>query len=395
MENLKEKFTVLMPHLDEKSRRLIAAAEIIGKGHGIKGEVSRASGVSYREIRRGLKELQETPKNKASGIRKKGGGRKKIDINDPTILEDLKMLIGTSTRGDPCSPLLWTSKSLRKIESELKEKGHVTSYPTIGRLLEQMGYRLQVNSKVKEGANHPDRDAQFEHINKKALEFQEAGQPVISVDCKKHELIGNFKNAGREYHPKVEAPEVKDHDFMDKELGKAIPYGVYDLVDNSGFVNIGIDHDTSVFAVESIRSWWRIMGQERYPGAKRLMITADCGGSNGYRRRLWKTELANLAQETGLHISVCHYPVGTSKWNKIEHRLFSHITMNWRGRPLTSIDVIVNLIASTKTNTGLIIECSIDKGEYPNGMKADDEELESIHITKDDFHGEWNYTISP
>jgi hypothetical protein len=365
MESLKDKFAVLMPHLDEKSRRLIAAAETIGKGHGIKGEISSITGVSYREIRRGLKELQESPGSKISGIRKKGGGRKKKDISDPAILEDLKALVEASTRGDPCSPLLWTSKSLRKLESELKEKGHVTSYPTVGRLLEQMGYRLQVNRKVQEGAGHLDRNEQFEHINRNALKFQEAGYPVISVDCKKHELIGNYKNAGREYYPKGRAPEVKDHDFIDKELGKAIPYGVYDLMDNSGFINIGIDHDTSIFAVESIRSWWRCMGQKRYPEAKRLMITADCGGSNGYRRRLWKTELANLAQETGLHISVCHYPVGTSKWNKIEHRLFSHITMNWRGRPLTSIDVIINLIASTKTNTGLTVECALDQGEYP------------------------------
>jgi hypothetical protein len=351
--------------------------------------------VSFREIRRGLKELQEIPESKGNGIRKKGGGRKKIDINNPAILEDLKALVESSTRGDPGSPLLWTSKSLRKLQLELKEKGYVASYPTVGRLLEQMGYRLQVNRKVQEGADHPDRDAQFEHINMKATEFQEAGEPVISVDCKKHELIGNYKNAGREYHPQGKAPEVKDHDFMDKELGKALPYGIYDLADNSGFVNVGTDHDTSVFAVESIRSWWLCMGQKRYPDAKKLMITADCGGSNGYRRRLWKTELSKLAQETGLHISVCHYPVGTSKWNKIEHRLFSHITMNWRGRPLTSIDVIINLIASTKTNTGLRVECAFDKGEYPHGIKVEDKELEAIHITKDSFHGEWNYTISP
>jgi transposase len=395
MEKLKDKFAALKPHLDEKSIRLIAAAETLGKGHGIKGEVSKATGVSYREIRRGLKELQETPESRGGGIRKKGGGRKKIDISDPAILEDLKALVEASTRGDPCSPLLWTSKSLRKLQTELKEKGYTTSYSTVGRLLEQMGYRLQINRKIQEGADHPDRDAQFEHINRKAAEFQEAGQPVISVDCKKHELVGNYKNAGREYHLQGKAPEVKDHDFIDKELGKAIPYGIYDLANNSGFVNVGTDHDTSIFAVESIRSWWLCMGQKRYPDAKKLMITADCGGSNGYRRRLWKTELAKLAQETGLHILVCHYPVGTSKWNKIEHRLFSHITMNWRGRPLTSIDVIINLIASTKTNTGLCVECVFDQGEYPNGIKVEDEELESIHIAKDDFHGEWNYTISP
>jgi transposase len=395
MENLREKFAALKPYLDEKTRRLLAAAETLGKGHGIKGEVSKVTGVSYREIRRGLKELQETPESKVGGIRKKGGGRKKIDISDPAIQEDLKELVEASTRGDPCSPLLWTSKSLRKLQLELKEKGHTTSYPTVGRLLEQMGYRLQANRKVQEGADHPDRNAQFEHINRQAVEFQEAGQPVISVDCKKHELVGNYKNAGREYHSQGRAPEVKDHDFIDKELGKAIPYGIYDLVDNSGFVNVGIDHDTSVFAVESIRSWWRCMGQKRYPDAKKLMITADSGGSNGYRRRLWKTELAKLANEIGLHISVCHYPVGTSKWNKIGHRLFSHITMNWRGRPLTSIDVIINLIASTKTSAGLCVECGFDKGEYPNGLKVGDAEFESIHITKDDFHGEWNSTISP
>jgi hypothetical protein len=397
MDKLREKFALLAPHLNEKTRRLVAAAETFNEPYGRKGEVSKATGVSYREIQRGLKELTEKPASYGStvAIRKKGGGRKKTEDTDPTILDDLKRLVDSSTRGDPCSPLLWTNKSLRKLMAELNEMGHSISYPTIGTLLEKLGYRLQANRKVREGSNHPDRNAQFEHINETVKKFQRINEPVISVDCKKHELIGDFKNPGREYHRQGEAPEVRDHDFMDKELGKAIPYGIYDLNDNTGFVNVGIDHDTSVFAVESIRSWWNCMGKERYPEAKSLLITADCGGSNGYRRRLWKTGLAKLAAETGLSISVCHFPVGTSKWNKIEHRLFSFITMNWRGRPLTTIEVIVNLIASTETTTGLSVRCVADKREYPNGLKVDDAELEAINIKRDEFHGDWNYTISP
>ena len=396
MDVLQEKYELLNPHLNEKLRRLVAAAETIGGGKDIKGKVSKATGVSYREIRRGLEELHEIPKEPISSgnIRKQGGGRKKITETNPKIIDDLKMLVESSTRGDPMSPLLWTCKSLRALTRELKNMGHTVSYVTVGNLLSEMGYTLQVNQKTKEGQNHPDRNAQFEYINDKVREFHFSNDPVISVDCKKHELVGNFKNNGREYFPLGEAPKVLDHDFMDKELGKAIPYGIYDLKANDGFVNVGIDHDTSSFAVESIRTWWNQMGYDRYPKATRLLITADCGGSNGHRRRLWKLELAKLSKETGLEISVCHFPQGTSKWNKIEHRLFSRITMNWRGRPLTSIEVIVNLIAATTTTTGLSVQCVLDPRTYPHGIKVSDKELESVSIVRDSFHGEWNYTVT-
>lgn len=397
MERLRERYELLKPHLNEKLRRLFAASEVMYGNHGIRGEVSLATGVSYREIRRGLKELHELPDAQMTkgGIRKEGGGRKRIAETDPSVIEDLKVLVESTTRGDPMSPLLWTCKSLRVLARELKEMGHAVSYPTVGVLLSEMGYTLQANRKMEEGADHPDRNSQFEWINKKAIEFQIAGDPVISVDCKKHELIGNFKNNGQEYYPVGEAPKVSDHDFMDKELGKAIPYGVYDINGNTGFVNVGVDHDTSVFAVESIRQWWKHMGHTRYSEAKRLLITADGGGSNGYRRRLWKVELAKLAKEMGLEISVCHFPTGTSKWNKIEHRLFSRITMNWRGRPLTSLEVIINLISATTTTTGLMIQCVLDNGVYINGIKVSDDELANISILRDDFHGEWNYTLLP
>ena len=392
----RERYELLKPHLNEKLRRLFAASEVLYGSRGIKGEVSSATGVSYREIRRGLKELRETPNAQITkgGIRKEGGGRKRITETDPGIVEDLRTLVESTTRGDPMSPLLWTCKSLRVLTHELKEMGHSVSYPTVGAMLSNMGYTLQANRKTEEGADHPDRDAQFEWINKKTKAFQIAGDPVISVDCKKHELIGNFKNSGQEYYPEGKAPKVSDHDFMDKELGKAIPYGVYDL-NNTGFVNVGIDHDTSVFAVESIRQWWKHMGCTRYPEARHLLVTADGGGSNGYRRRLWKMELAKLAKELGVEISVCHFPAGTSKWNKIEHRLFSRITMNWRGRPLTSLEVIVNLIAATTTTAGLTVQCVLDNGEYLNGIKVSDDELADIAISRDDFHGEWNYTLFP
>jgi hypothetical protein len=293
------------------------------------------------------------------------------------------------------SPLLYTSKSLRKLSYELKELGHDVSHSTVGVLLEEMGYRLQANRKALEGANHPDRDAQFEHINKTVKDFQSNCQPVISVDCKKHENIGNHKNAGREYHAKGEAPKVKDHEFIDNELGKAIPYGVRDMTADIGFVNVGIDRVTSMFAVQSIRAWWESMGKPLYPSAVQLLITADGGGSDGWRRMLWKTQLCEFAGDSGLSISVCHFPTGTSKWNKIEHQLFSNITMNWRGRPLTTIQVVVNLIASTKTTSDLVIECELDKGEYPTGIKVSDKELSKVNIASDDFHGEWNYTILP
>jgi transposase len=397
MDNIKEMFKALEPHLTEKTRRLVVAAATIGKPHGSKGEVAKATGVSYREIRRGLAELEEKPgaQKAQERIRKEGGGRKQITENDITLLDDLKQLVESTTRGDPMSPLLYTSKSLRKLAAELGGMGHNVSHSRVGTLLEGMGYRLQANRKVLEGANHPDRNEQFEYINETVKRFQADGQPAISIDCKKHENVGNYKNAGREYHTKGTAPEVKDHDFIDKELGKAIPYGVYDMTANAGFVNVGIDHDTSVFAVQSIRLWWESMGRERYPDAAELLITADGGGSNGYRRRLWKTQLAAFAKETGLAVTVCHFPTGTSKWNKIEHRLFSYITMNWRGRPLTSIEVIVSLIAATKTSAGLEVKCVLDENDYPTGTTVSDEDLNKVPIQLAGFHGEWNYTILP
>lgn len=392
-----EQFAALEPHLNEKTRRMVAASLTIGGEHGIKGEVSKATGVSYREISRGLQELREQPtdQDRRGGVRKEGGGRKKLTDTNLALTRDLEALLESSTRGDPMTPLRWTTKSLRNLADELNEMGHGISHVTVRTLLSEMGYSLQGNKKTLEGKEHPDRNAQFEQINDTVKEFQAEGQPVISVDCKKHELVGNFKNNGREYHKVGGAPEVKDHDFMDKELGKAIPYGVYDMGDNSGFVNVGMDHDTSVFAVESIRQWWLTMGRERYPDARYLLITADGGGSNGYRRRLWKTELSRFAAESGLMIRVCHFPSGTSKWNKIEHRLFSQITMNWRGRPLTSIEVIVNLIASTKTKTGLVVRCALDKNSYPTGITVTDEELSKAKLSPSEFHGEWNYTIMP
>ena len=398
MNNLREKYIALAPYLTEKTRRLYAASECLIGTRGIKSEVSRATGVSYREIRRGLSELKSGEfKEEAvpDKIRKPGGGRKHVKNKKPELIQELKTLVEPSTLGGPCAPLLYTSRSLRRLADELKTKGYAVSHVTVGELLKDMVYTLQANSKTLAGKEHPDRNAQFGHINKKVLEFQAENQPVISVDCKKHELIGNYKNSGAEHQIKGEPIEVKDHDFMDKELGKAIPYGVYDLVENEGFVNIGNDHDTSVFAVESIRSWWYRMGKERYARATKLLITADGGGSNGYRRRAWKTELAKLAKETGLQINVCHFPTGTSKWNKIEHRLFSHITMNWRGKPLISMDVAVNLIANTATSAGLRVDCISDERTYPTGIKISDDELESVKLLRDDFHGDWNYFISP
>lgn len=391
-------FEALRPHLNERIRRLVAASLVVDGKYGIRSAVSKATGVSQREIRRGLVELSENPlvsRGRSVRIRKEGGGRKKADENTPEIVDAVIELVEATTRGDPESRLLWTTKSLRNLASELTNLGHKISHVTVGSILEKLGYSLQGNKKVLEGGDHPDRNAQFEHINKRVKQHQNAGQPVISVDCKKHELIGNYKNNGHEYQPKGKAIEVKDHDFIDKELGKAIPYGIYDLSKNCGFVNVGITKDTSVFAVQSIRSWWDKMGRELYPEAANLLITADCGGSNGYRRRLWLLELSKFAIDSGLIISVCHFPVGTSKWNKIEHRLFSCITMNWRGRPLTTLEVIVNLIAATKTTTGLYVQSEIDETEYQTGLKVDDEDLANMKIKREKFHGEWNYVFYP
>jgi transposase len=326
MVSVIEFFHALKPHLNEKTRRLVAAALTIGGERGTTSQVSKETGVSFREIRRGLTEL-ELPPHKSVGFRDKGGGRKKITQKDPEILTALKELVDSTTRGDPESPLLWTCKSLRVLANELKVSGHKVSYHTVGTLLEDLGYSLQGNRKVLECSSHPDRNEQFEFINKKVKAFIKLNQPIISVDCKKHELVGNYKNNGKEWHEKGNLIKVKDHDFMDKELGKAIPYGVYDQINNKGYVNIGITHDTSVFAVNSIKNWWYSCGLDLYPKAKRLLITADCGGSNGYRRRLWKTELAKFSNESNLIITVCHFPVGTSKWIKVEHRLFQQLAI--------------------------------------------------------------------
>ena len=392
---IRKRFLSLAAFLDERLRRLFAAAEAMAIGHGGATLVSRETGVSRAAIALGCKELKECKKLDSQRIRKKGGGRKRAVDKDPSLKKDLESLLEPVTRGDPESPLLWTCKSVRKLSQELNRMGHKTSHNLVAELLKEMGYSLQANKKTLEGTSHPDRNAQFEHINQKVKEYQASEVPVISVDTKKKELVGEFKNSGRELRPKGEPEKVRVHDFMIPELGKASPYGVYDLTHNVGWVNVGIDHDTAAFAVESIRRWWYTMGQERYPEANKLLITADSGGSNGYRIRLWKMELQNLANETGLAISVCHLPPGTSKWNKIEHRLFSFITQNWRGKPLISHEVIVNLIAATRTQNGLQVGCQIDTNSYPKGIKVPDDIMASLNLQRDVFHGEWNYTISP
>ena len=393
---IKYRYDKLKPYLNEKVKRLVLAAEAKAIGWGGIEKVSRATGTSNDTISKGIKELDDEPEVIESGkIRKPGGGRKKIIEIDPTLLSDLDTLIEPTTRGDPESPLRWTCKSTRKLARELKNMGHTISHMRVADILHDQGYSLQSNKKVIEGDTHPDRNAQFILINYKTKLFMKYDQPVISVDTKKKELVGNFKNGGREYHLKGNPEKVLVHDFIIPEKGKANPYGVYDISRNEGWVSVGTDHDTSAFAVESIRRWWNIMGCIAYPDANKLLITADSGGSNGYRVRLWKIELQKLADESGLEISVCHFPPGTSKWNKIEHRLFSFITQNWRGKPLISHEAIVNLIASTTTQKGLHLKCGLDKETYPKGIKITDEELKKINMTIEKFHGEWNYTIKP
>jgi transposase len=370
----------------------------IGRG-GI-SEVSRATGVSRATIRKGIAEIEQDYPGLALAIdvqriRQPGGGRRPLSETDETLLTDLEQLIAPATRGEPTSALLWTSKSTRHLAEELGRLGHQVSYRTVARLLEQLGYSLQANRKTEEGRQHPHRDAQFEYINQTVRRFQRRGQPVISVDAKQRELLGNFKQKGREWQPVGRPERTCVHDFKDEELGVAIPYGVYDLTHNEGWVSVGIDHNTAEFAVESIRRWWRRMGAATYPHATELLITADSGGSNGSRSRLWKLRLQDLADETGLAIHVCHFPPGTSKWNKIEHRMFCHITENWRGRPLVSQAVVVNLIGHTTTRTGLTIQAQLDKHSYPKGIKVSDEEFAAISIKPDRFHGDWNYTIAP
>ncbi len=392
---IKQRFAILSPFLDERLRRIYAATEALAVGYGGISMVSRETGISRRAITLGCKELGNPGKTDKKRIRKKGGGRKRTVDEDPTLRQDLESLVEPLARGDPESPLRWTCKSVRKLSDELNLMVHKTSYNLVAKLLHEMGYSLQANRKTLEGTSHPDRNAQFEYINEKVKKYQSIEQPVISVDTKKKELIGNFKNDGRELRPKGKPEKVRIYDFMIPELGKVSPYGVYDITQNVGWVNVGIDHDTATFAAESIRRWWYSMGKQIYPKAKHLLITADSGGSNGYRIRLWKLELQKIANETGLSISVCHLPPGTSKWNKIEHRLFSFISQNWRGKPLVSHEVIVNLIAATTTKNGLQIQCELDINPYPKGIKVSDEELAKINIQRDSFQGEWNHTISP
>jgi len=394
------KFAILSPLLDERARRLWAAAEARAIGRGGISQVAEATGLSRATIRAGVQELARPvaapePQTPVERVRRPGGGRKPLGVHDPHLLRALETLVDPVTRGDPMSLLRWTCKSAAKLAAALQTQGHVVSERTVNRLLHDLGYSLQANRKTLEGRAHPDRDAQFQYINRRAKAFQGQGQPVVSVDTKKKELVGQFRNSGREWHPQGQPEEVQVHDFPNEALGKVIPSGVYDEATNSGWVSVGIDHDTAAFAVETVRRWWRYMGSKVYPRAKRLLITADGGGSNGSRCRLWKVELQQLADEIGLHISVCHFPPGTSKWNKIEHRMFCHITENWRGRPLVSREVVVNLIGHTTTKTGLAIRSELDENRYPTGREVTAQQMESLAIKQDKFHGEWNYTIQP
>jgi transposase len=390
------RFKLLEQQLDERMRRCVAAAEAEALGPRGISIVSRATGVSRQAIRRGLTELHEAaPAGVAGRIRRPGGGRKRTREKDPTLLRDLERLVEPTTRGDPESPLRWTCKSVRELATALQRQGHRVSHQLVSELLQELGYSLQANRKTIEGASHPDRNAQFEYINRQVRACVRAGDPVISIDTKKKELVGNFKNGGRERRPAGKPERVLVHDFVVPELGRAIPYGVYDVGQNLGWVSVGIDHDTASFAVESIRRWWQHMGQPRYPKAARLLVTADAGGSNGPRIRLWRVELQRLADELRLPITVCHFPPGTSKWNKIEHRLFSFITMNWRGKPLLSYQVIVNLIAATTTQAGLRVEAAVDRNPYPAGVKVPDAAVQRVNLKPARFHGDWNYTVAP
>jgi hypothetical protein len=396
ISEIQRRYNLLKPFLNEKARRLFLAAEARTIGWGGIEAVSRATGASSDTISKGCKELEEEPEVIEPGkIRKPGGGRKKIIDTDSTLLSDLDSLIEPTARGDPESPLRWTCKSTRKLASELKSMGHIISHTRVAETLRSQGYSLQSNQKVIEGSDHPDRNSQFILINNKAKLFMKFNQPVISVDTKKKELVGNFKNGGREFRLKGDPVKVLVHDFKISGLGKVNPYGIYDISRNEGWVSVGTDHDTSAFAVESIHQWWDTMGKVAYPDAHKLLITADSGGSNGYRVRLWKVELQKFADESGLEISVSHFPPGTSKWIKIEHKLFSFITQNWRGKPLVSHEVIVNLIAATTTQKGLRVECGLDNKIYPKGIKISDAELSKVNVTVEKFHGEWNYTIKP
>lgn len=399
-QEIRARYNNLEWALDEKLRRLFAANEAKVYGHGGITLVRKATGVARNSIKQGIKELSSKKEKldlaaTAARIRKAGGGRKASVKNDKKLQIALENLVEPTTLGDPESPLRWTCKSLRQLESELRSQGFNASHTSIGNLLKEMGYSLQGNQKTLEGSSHPDRNAQFEFINSRIEDAMHDGQPVISVDTKKKELVGQYKNCGKELRPTGKPEQVKVYDFVDKKLGRANPYGVYDMTDNSAWVSVGTDHDTASFAVATIRRWWFAMGRNLYPGAKELVITADGGGSNGSRVRLWKIELQKLASELNISIHVSHFPPGTSKWNKIEHRLFSFISMNWRGKPLVSHETIVNLIAATTTRKGLKVRAELDTTHYPKGIKVTDKELDSVQIQRDEFHGEWNYSIRP
>jgi len=392
---IRKKFRFLRDSLNERTRRLLAAAEAKVLGHGGVATVERASGVSRSTIERGMHEIDSGSPLDPDRIRRPGAGRKRATVLDPTLASDLERLVEPVTRGDPESPLRWTCKSVRKLARELNTLGHRVSRNIVAALLLEIGYSLQSNLKTKEGTRHPDRNAQFEHINRKVAAQIARGAPAISVDTKKKELVGDFKNAGREWRPEGTPEKVRVHDFLDPKLGKAIPYGVYDIARNVGWVSVGVDHDTAAFAVATIHRWWRQLGKKAYPKARSILITADSGGSNGSRLRIWKWELQRLANLTGLAIAVHHLPPGTSKWNKIEHRLFSFITQNWRGQPLITHAAIVSLISNTHTTTGLKVHCQLDKGRYPTKIEISDEQLATINMKRDHFHGDWNYTIRP
>jgi len=392
---IRDRFTALSPHLNERERRLFAATEAAAAGYGGIAAVAAATGMAVSTIGRGLKDLAEAGGLLAGRVRRAGGGRKPLVVSHPDLLRDLMALVEPGARGDPMSPLRWTCKSLRRLAAELVARGHRVSRTVVGGLLKAQKFSLQANSKTSEGGDRPDRDAQFSHINLSVTAALAAQEPVISVDTKKKELVGDFKNAGREWRPQGEPEAVRVHDFLIKELGRAVPYGLYDLAANAGWVSVGMNHDTSAFAVQTIRRWWQDIGCKRYPDTKRLTITCDGGGSNGSRVRLWKLELQKLADELGIDIKVHHLPPGTSKWNKIEHRLFSFITMNWRAKPLVSYQVIIDLIGATTTQTGLKVVCELDDNLYPKGIVVSDEELAAVNIVRADFHGEWNYTIKP
>ena len=393
-ESIQQRFEELSPVLSEQGLRRFAATEARAYGHGGVSAVSRITGLARSTIGRGVREIEEDLPVETGRVRRPGGGRKAKQAEDSTLLSDLKRIVEPATRGDPMRVLRWTSKSLRHLSAALRGNGHSVCPHVIADCLRELGYSLQANRKTKEGSGHTDRDAQFQYIGDQAAAFLAAGEPVISVDTKKKELVGDFKNNGRQWRPKASPEAVKVHDFIDPKLGRAIPYGVYDIGDNKGWVSVGTDHDTASFAVHAIHRWWLTMGRNRYPQATRLLVTADGGGSNGHRVRLWKIELQELANSLRLPITVCHLPPGTSKWNKIEHRLFSFITINWRGKPLRSFKTVVQLIAATTTATGLTVRAELDEGKYPKGIKVSDAKLAAINLVRHPFHGDWNYTIA-